>query len=134
MKYYKTYTDAQKRGYARSALFRQLHGFNLTRFIRDAEHHNAITDGESRLLKQIDARIKHLINYKFENAKLLGLHPRRRCSHPLCKNIAHWRVTIDDEDYLLCNKHKKEYEQGYNYPNFYNTHEYAEFKEINPYD
>lgn len=115
-------SEAQKKASARNQLFRQIHGYSLTSFVNRAREVNAITSMEDAILTSIENHIKVLKEMQFDNSKKLNLHPRRRC---FCNGIARW-VCIDKtgNKRLLCNKHKKQWEED---------ESLVSFKPINPY-
>lgn len=115
-------SEAQKKANARNQLFRQIHGYSLTSFVNRAREVNAITSTEDTILTVIEYNIKFLKEMQFDNSKKLNLHPRRRC---FCNGIAKWAcVDKTGNKRLLCNKHKKQWEEDGSL---------VSFKPINPY-
>ncbi len=115
-------SEAQKKANARNQLFRQIHGYSLTSFVNKAREVNAITSTEDAILTVIEYNIKYLKEMQFDNSKKLNMHPRRRC---FCNGIAKWAcVDKTGNKRLLCNKHKKQWEED---------ESLVSFKHINPY-
>lgn len=85
-------SKAQRRANARNQLFRQIHGFSLTAFLIRAVRENAITNKEYIAINSIMNSIEHLKRHKFENSKILGFNPRRRCH--LCNGIEIGRAHV----------------------------------------
>lgn len=127
----KMLTPVQKRANARNQLFRQIHGYNLDRFVDTAIRENALTGVERILLERIRTELNTLKEHQFENSKAVGLNPRRRCSY--CNNIAHYRATIIGTEHYLCNTHKKEIERD-NKRNINGEWMVTDIHEINPYE
>ena len=62
----KKLTEAQKKAHARNALFRQLHGLGLKRFILDAVNEEAITVKKYKALNEISMKIEYLKRHQKE--------------------------------------------------------------------
>lgn len=124
-------SKAQRKANARNQLFRQIHGFSLNSFIDRAVKEQAITIKEVDVLHQICMKLDFLKRHQFEGSKEVGLNPRRRCA--ICKNIAHWKITILGEEKYYCNKHKKEIEID-NKQNNNKEWLITNIKEIKPYE
>ena len=105
----KKLTKAQLKANARNQLFRQIHGYTLKPFIDRALREQAITNDELVSLNKILEELDNLKVNQFACSKLVGLHPKRRCSY--CNNIAYWGgYLINSPNYhYLCNKHKIEF-------------------------
>lgn len=127
----KMLTPAQKRANARNQLFRQIHGYNIKRFIDFAIRENAITENEKEWLGNITIALTVLKEHQFQNSKELGLNPRRRCAY--CNNIAHWKATIIGKEEYLCNRHKEQAEKD-NKQNINDEWMVTDIHEINPYE
>lgn len=127
----KMLTPAQKKANARNQLFRQIHGYNIKRFIDIATKEDAITKKEFDVLCQITMKLEFLKRHQFQNSKILGLNPRRRCAY--CNNIAHYRATIIGTEHYLCNRHKEEVEKD-NKQNINDEWMVTDIHEINPYE
>lgn len=124
-------TQAQKRANARNQLFRQIHGYNIKRFVIAAVKENAITSIEKVTLKEIINKLQFLKDYQFQNSKELGFNPRRRCAY--CNNIAHWKATVLGTEEYLCNKHKEETDRD-NKQNSNGDWIATDIHKINPYE
>lgn len=127
----KMLTPAQKRANARNQLFRQIHGYDIKRFVDFAIKKNAITPFEKFYLGRIIDDLNRLKCCQFKNSKELGFNPRRRCAY--CNNIARYRATIIGTDYYLCNKHKEEVERD-NKQDINCERIATNIYEINPYE
>lgn len=127
----KMLTSAQKRANARNQLFRQIHGYNIKRFIDFAIKENAITENEREWLNDVTIALTVLKEHQFQNSKELGFNPRRRCSY--CNNIANWKATIFGTEEYLCNKHKEQAEKD-NKQNINDEWMVTDIHEINPYE
>lgn len=124
-------TPKQRRANARNQLFYKIHGYNIKKFIDIATKENAITKREFDVLCQITMKLEFLKRHQFQNSKILGFNPNRRCTY--CNNIAHYRATIIGTDYYLCNKHKNEVEKD-NKQNINDEWMITDIHEINPYE
>ena len=127
----KMLTPAQKRANARNQLFRQIHGYNIKRFVDFAIKENAITENEKEWLGDITIALTVLKEHQFQNSKELGLNPRRRCTY--CNNIARYKATIFGKEKYLCNKHKEEAERD-NKQDINGECMATDIHEINPYE
>lgn len=127
----KMLTPAQKRANARNQLFRQIHGYNIKRFIDFAIKENAITENEREWLNDVTIALTVLKEHQFQNSKELGFNPRRRCAY--CNNIAHYKATILGTEEYLCNRHKKQAEKD-NKQNINGEWMVTDIHEINPYE
>ena len=127
----KMLTPAQKKANARNQLFRQIHGYNIKRFVDIAIRESAITPFEKLYCNRIIADLNRLKSCQFEGSKELGLNPRRRCAY--CNNIAHYRATIIGTEHYLCNRHKAEVERD-NKQNSNDDWMVTDIHEINPYE
>lgn len=127
----KMLTPAQRRANARNQLFRQIHGYNIKRFVDFAVRENAITPFEKLYCNRIIADLNRLKCCQFENSKELGFNPRRRCTY--CNNIAHYRATIFGTKEYLCNRHKEQAERD-NKQNINGDWMVTDIHEINPYE
>lgn len=127
----KPLTQAQKRANARNQLYRQIHGYNIKRFIDFAVRENSITQKEFDVLCQINMKLEFLKKHQFQNSKELGLNPRRRCTY--CNNIAHYRATVFGTEKYLCNKHKEIADKD-NKQNSNGDWMVTNIHEINPYE
>lgn len=127
----KQLTQAQKRANARNQLFRQIHGYNIKRFIDIATRENAITKREFDVLCQITMKLEFLKRHQFQNSKILGFNPRRRCAY--CNNIAHYKAIIFGTEEYLCNKHKEQAERD-NKQNLDGDYMITDIQKINPYE
>lgn len=103
-------TDKQRKANARNQLFRQIHGYNIEKFLRDAAKENAITSIERITIERIIRNLQFLKDNQFYGSKEVGLNPRRRCAY--CKNIARWKLTICGHVRYCCNKCKEEAERN----------------------
>lgn len=106
-------SKAQKRANARNQLFRQIHGYSLTAFLRRAVNEQAITAEEYTIIIDIEDKLKYLKDKQFENSKILGFNPRRRCC--LCNGIGRWYNHVTKCYY--CNKCKSRYNDETNFIN-----------------
>lgn len=122
---------AQRKANARNQLFRQIHGYNIKRFIDAAIKENAITENEKEWLDDIIIALTVLKEHKFQNAKELGLNPRRRCAY--CNNIAHYKATIFGTEEYICNRHKEQAERD-NKQNINGEWMVTDIHKINPYE
>lgn len=127
----KMLTPAQKRANARNQLFRQIHGYNIKRFVDFAIRENAITENEKEWLRNITIALTVLKEHQFQNSKELGLNPRRRCAY--CNNIAHWKATILGKEEYLCNRDKEQAEKD-NKQNINDEWMITNIHEIDPYE
>lgn len=127
----KPLTQAQKRANARNQLFRQIHGYNIKRFVDFAIRENAITELEKFYLDRLVDSLNLLKEQQFSNSKILGLNPRRRCAY--CNNIAHWKATIFGTEEYLCNRHKEQADRD-NKQNNNGDWMVTGIHEINPYE
>lgn len=127
----KPLTQAQRRANARNQLYRQIHGYNLDRFVNVAIRENALTGVERILLEKIRTKLNTLKEHQFENSKAVGLNPRRRCAY--CNNIAHYRATVFGTEKYLCNKHKEIADRN-NKQNSNGDWMVTDIHEINPYE
>lgn len=131
LKNQKMLTSAQKRANARNQLFRQIHGYNIKRFIDIATKENAITKREFDVLCQISMKLEFLKRHQFQNSKILGFNPHRRCTY--CNNIAHYKAIIFETEKYLCNRHKEQVEKD-NKQNINGEWMVTDIHEINPYE
>lgn len=127
----KILTPAQKRANARNQLFRQIHGYNIKRFVDFAIKENAITENEREWLDDVTIALTVLKEHQFENSKELGLNPRRRCAY--CNNIAHYKATVFGKEEYLCNRHKEQADRD-NKQNSNGDWMIINIHEINPYE
>lgn len=90
---------------ARNQLFWKIRGLGLKRFIETAVRYNALTLEEREKFEKILELTNSLIDNQFNNTKLAGLNAKRRCYY--CKNVAHFKVEINDNTRYLCYEHKQ---------------------------